>query len=65
MSEFKVVCAWCQKHMRGPEISSDVSHGICPPCLQERFEELNKQIASCRTSLVQERLSQWEIGGES
>jgi len=64
MSEMKTICAWCQTHLRGPKISTEISHGICPPCLQQRFEDLNRQITSCRTSLVQERLEQWDLGGE-
>jgi hypothetical protein len=29
---FKVVCAWCDKHMKGSETADEVSHGICEAC---------------------------------
>lgn len=31
----KVVCAWCKKHLRGPEGASEISHGMCPACAAE------------------------------
>jgi len=30
-----VYCAWCRKHLSGPEVGyldARVSHGICPSC---------------------------------
>ena len=30
MAEFTLVCAWCQRTIRGG--GSEVSHGICPDC---------------------------------
>lgn len=34
VSEIKVVCAWCKKHLRGPAEASieRTSHGICDSC---------------------------------
>jgi hypothetical protein len=29
---FKVVCAWCGKHLEGSETADEVSHGICEAC---------------------------------
>lgn len=31
--ELKVICAWCNKYLRGDVNSMNVSHGICPDCL--------------------------------
>ena len=40
-SEIETVCAWCGKHISGPEGASPerVSHGLCPECLEEKFPE--------------------------
>lgn len=43
-AEIEVVCAWCvpHKHLSGPVGASpeNVSHGICPQCLEEKFPEM-------------------------
>lgn len=31
-SLISVICAWCDKHMRGPVAVEPVSHGICEHC---------------------------------
>ena len=41
-AEIETVCAWCGKHISGPEDAAPerVSHGICPKCLEEKFPEM-------------------------
>jgi hypothetical protein len=29
---FKIVCAWCGKHLHGSETADEISHGICEAC---------------------------------
>ena len=36
----ETVCAWCDAHLGGPVGASQVSHGICPECLEEKFPEM-------------------------
>ena len=39
--QIETVCAWCHRHISGP-VGADpknVSHGICPECLKEKFPE--------------------------
>jgi hypothetical protein len=40
-----VYCAWCKKHMKGPDIGIDktVSHSICPSCLEEYTKEIENE----------------------
>lgn len=33
----KILCAWCNKTIRGRGVA--ISHGICPPCFQDYFQE--------------------------
>ncbi|MGA1237827.1 MAG: hypothetical protein ACO34E_13305 [Limisphaerales bacterium] len=33
----KILCAWCNKTIRGRGVG--MSHGICPPCFQDYFQE--------------------------
>lgn len=36
----KTVCAWCGKHLEGPEDAAEVSHGICKECLAHEMAEV-------------------------
>lgn len=37
----RTICAWCQKHLSGPEHGpAVVSHGICPACKAAALEGL-------------------------
>lgn len=38
--DFRIICAWCGAHIRGP-LTSDkpTSHGICRPCLEKEMRE--------------------------
>lgn len=38
-SHIKYECAWCNKHIRGPEDSKNVSHGICGSCKTKFFPD--------------------------
>jgi Zn-finger nucleic acid-binding protein len=35
----KIICAWCGKHLSGPEEASTISHGLCPDCARVWLEE--------------------------
>lgn len=59
--EMKVVCAWCDKHLRGPEDAPQVSHGICMPCREREEKECRK--------LAPANFKEWvdlcrDVGGE-
>lgn len=43
MHEIKVICAWCQEHMRGPKDSPHISHGICQKCFDQEMKEIKKE----------------------
>jgi hypothetical protein len=36
LSQVKVICAWCKKHMRGKHDAEKTSHGICDKCFKEQ-----------------------------
>ena len=36
---FKVICAWCGKHLKGSESDVEVSHGICEQCQTKTLTE--------------------------
>ena len=38
-SRITKVCAWCDRHMSGPDpsVATQISHGICADCLQRYF----------------------------
>lgn len=40
----KTVCAWCLKHLKGPEHASLVSHGMCPDCFNNARRQLGLHI---------------------
>ena len=39
--EMKMVCAWCSKHLSGPE-DGEESHGICKPCADKLVKEYDE-----------------------
>lgn len=39
LEDYKTICAWCKKHIKGDEDAVRVSHGICPECYKLEFEE--------------------------
>ena len=45
---FKVVCAWCGKHLNGSDSSVDVSHGICEECQEKAVADLPRPMAGQR-----------------
>ena len=40
VTPMKVICAWCNKHLRGPEDAELISHGICPECKEKELKNL-------------------------
>ncbi len=36
----KVICAWCNKFLRGNPDATEVSHGICQECLAVELKSL-------------------------
>lgn len=41
-----VYCAWCKRHMRGPEPGYNdpsVSHGLCPECAKREFNKMDEE----------------------
>ena len=44
VQELSVYCAWCKKHISGPQIEYiKASHGICPECKANVMKELDKE----------------------
>ena len=44
MEELSVYCAWCGKHISGPQRvdpNQQVSHGICSDCYVQEMEALD------------------------
>jgi len=43
-SEYTVLCGWCRSVLSQGPRDSEISHGICPPCMEKFFgEELNPE----------------------
>lgn len=40
--DFRVICAWCDKFLRGDPNAESLSHGICEDCVEKYFPE-NKE----------------------
>lgn len=40
-SMFKVVCAWCKDVMQDGDETNGISHGMCKPCADTMYAELN------------------------
>jgi len=40
VQEFRVECAWCKCHIRGPLESERVSHGMCEECAAKWTAEI-------------------------
>lgn len=42
-NDVKVICAWCQKHMKGREDAPFISHGVCRDCFNKQMDDLKKE----------------------
>jgi hypothetical protein len=56
---YRVVCAWCQKHLDGDANASQVSHGICSDCARSVLKEGTITLPEPMTDQELE-----ELGGE-
>ena len=39
----KVICSWCQKHLKGREDAPSISHGVCRDCFNKQMDDLEKE----------------------
>ncbi len=67
---YKVVCAWCGKFLGGRPSATNISHGICRPCVEDMMAgaDINNDIHQPLHGVPVNQdclLSMWiDVGGE-